>query len=296
MASHWTLDDIPWDRFDAVMVDPAILSVVKAAALVEANSPDYVTYLCNVFGDRPDLHAVINQWGLEEAQHGEALARWAERADPDFNFTRALNHFREGYRLPLEATSSVRGSAAGEMIARCIVEVGTSSFYSAIRDATQEPVLKEICRHIAADEVRHYRLFRDCLEDISAGVKLPLPTRLKVAFGRIAEAEDDELSYAWYSANKAFAKTPEPYKRKPCALSYWARAMSLYKRDHIDNAVKMTFRAVDLAPAGLPARLTSRLAWHLVSWRAAKLRRDGWLGPAYTVTSTKCSGCGTRSR
>ena len=296
MASHWSLDDIPWNRFDPAKVDPVILAVVKAAALVEANSPDYVTYLCNIFPDRPDLYPLIEQWGLEEAQHGKALARWAEMADPDFIFTRSLAQFRAGYSLPLEATQSVRGSAAGEMIARCIVEVGTSSFYSAIRDAAREPVLAEICRHIAADEMRHFRLFRDCLDNVGAGVRPPLFQRLRIAWGRIAEAEDDELSYAYYSANKAFLPEPPAYKRKDCALSYWAGAMSLYRRAHIDHAVKMVFRAVDLAPAGLTARLTSRLAWRLVSWWAAWLKRQGWLGADYTVTSTRCSGCGSRSR
>ena len=62
-----------------------------------------------------------------------------------------------------EAEGSVRGSRRGEMIARCVVESGTSSYYSAIRDATDEPLLKEIAGRIAADEYRHYKLFYDTL-------------------------------------------------------------------------------------------------------------------------------------
>ena len=38
----WTLDDIPWSRFDASRVDPTLLAAVKAASLVEYNAPDYV--------------------------------------------------------------------------------------------------------------------------------------------------------------------------------------------------------------------------------------------------------------
>ena len=60
--------------------------------------------------------------------------------------------------------SSIRGSKRGEMIARCVVESGTSSYYSAIRDATDEPVLKEIAGRIAADEYRHYKLFYETLQ------------------------------------------------------------------------------------------------------------------------------------
>ena len=85
MSRHWTLEDIRWEDFDASKVDPDILRAVKAAAMVEFNAPDYVTYLCNVFSDRPDVKEAIHKWGTEEVQHGQALARWAELADPGFS-------------------------------------------------------------------------------------------------------------------------------------------------------------------------------------------------------------------
>jgi rubrerythrin len=105
-------------------------------------------------------------WGREEVQHGRALGRWAEMADPSFNFPSAFERFHAGYKPPHFASDdalSVRGSRRGEMVARCVVESGTSSFYSAIRDATDEPVLKEIAGRIAADEFRHYKLFFETL-------------------------------------------------------------------------------------------------------------------------------------
>lgn len=274
MAQRWTLEEIDWDRFDPARVDAEILETVKAAALVEANSPDYVTYLKNVFRNDPDFHPGIEQWGVEEAQHGAALARWAERADPDFDFETSLRTFREGFCLPLDATESVRGSRAGELIARCVVEVGTSSFYSAIRDAADEPVLKEICGHIARDEVLHYRLFRDNLEQFrAADGKLPLPLKLKVAFGRIAEAEDDELAYAFYSANRAGKPGARAYDRKSCARAYWRRAMGLYREEHIARALRMVLKAVDLKTDSWFARRLSAILWRFVKWRAGRLAR-----------------------
>jgi len=54
----WTLQDIPWDRFDRSRVDPEILRVVKAAAMVEGNGGDYSTYLCNVFHDDPAFQQI----------------------------------------------------------------------------------------------------------------------------------------------------------------------------------------------------------------------------------------------
>ncbi len=52
---HWTLEDIPWDRFDPSKVDPDLLRLAKAASLVEYNGGDYAAYLCNVFPDDPEF-------------------------------------------------------------------------------------------------------------------------------------------------------------------------------------------------------------------------------------------------
>ena len=46
---HWTLDDICWNDFDESLVDPNIVTVVKAASMVEYHSEDYGDYLCSVF-------------------------------------------------------------------------------------------------------------------------------------------------------------------------------------------------------------------------------------------------------
>jgi hypothetical protein len=113
-----------------------------------------------------DVLDAIARWGEEESQHGRALGRWAEMADPNFRLQEAFARFRKGYKpahFTDESAGSVRGSRRGEMIARCVVESGTSSYYSAMRDATQEPVLQEIAGRIAADEYRHYKLFYDTL-------------------------------------------------------------------------------------------------------------------------------------
>src|SRR3546814_19360443 len=97
--------------------------------------------------------------------------------------------------LPPDATKAWRGSRAGELVARCIVEVGTSSYYTALGNAAEEPVLKAICKHLAADELRHYKLFYTHLRDYLAKEELNQWQRLKVALGRIVESEDDELAY-----------------------------------------------------------------------------------------------------
>ncbi|MGB5948057.1 MAG: ferritin-like domain-containing protein [Parvibaculum sp.] len=269
MSRHWTLDDIRWDDFDASKVDPDILRAVKAAALVEYNAPDYVTYLCNVFSDRPEIMKVIRQWGAEEVQHGAALARWAELADPQFKFADALARFQAGYSVPKDVSESVRGSRAGEFVARCVVESGTSSYYTAIKDATEEPVLKQIAANIAADEFRHYKLFYDHFKDIEDELPSVLG-RARIAIGRVSEADDDELACAYYAANTP-ADGSVPYDRARFAKAYEKRALGLYRRQHVERLVAMVGKASGLKPHGLVMRVVSSLVWTFWQIRAKRL-------------------------
>lgn len=265
----WTLDDLPWADFDAAKVDPDLLAVVKTASLVEANAPDYVAYLTGVFAGDAAFIAAIEQWGREEERHGAALGRWAERADPSFDFAAALARFRAGYPIDTAATASIRGSRTGELVARQVVETGTSSFYSAMRDAADEPVLKVIAARIAADEFTHYRLFQRHFARYQRAEPLPVRARLQVAATRFAEAEDDELGWAWFAANVQPQEPGATYRSGIHTRAYAARTLKLYRRRHIENGVRMLLRAVDLSPNGPLYRLLSAALWRLLRVRAA---------------------------
>lgn len=264
----WSLDDIPWSRFDLAAVDPATLRLVKAAALVEANADDYVAYLVNVFADDAEFQAAARRWGAEENMHGAALGRWAELADPGFDFAAALERFRHTYRPPLDVRASVRGSQAGELIARCVVECGTSSLYSALRDATAEPVLQQICQRIAGDEFRHYQLFR---KHLKAYPRLPLWARARVALGRVLETGDDELASAWHAANGGAAA----YDRRACARAYERHAVAHYRQGHVLRMVAMIAKAIELDPQARATRILQRLAWWLLRRRRVELQTLG---------------------
>jgi hypothetical protein len=270
VRNHWTLDTIDWGKFDASKIDPAMMRAVKAASLVEYNARDYVEYLRQVFKGDPETIAAIEQWGAEEVQHGDALGRWSEIADPTFNFKRDFVRFRAGYTPAhfLNADGSVRGSRIGELIARCVVECGTSSGYTALRDATDEPVLKQIAGLIAADEFRHYRLFYDLMHRQKEQVPA-FWARLKIAATRVSEAEDDELSYAFYCANVPADRTDEvKYDRKACFNAYQACAMRMYRRPHIERMTAMIGRAIGLQPESYVVKLSGRAFWEVIRWRA----------------------------
>jgi rubrerythrin len=258
---RWSLDDIAWDRFDRSKVDPALLRLAKAAGLTEFNAARYTAYLDNVFEDDADFKQFIHEWQVEEEQHGRALARYAQLADPEWDFASVFKRFSEGYVIPVDVKQSVRGSRVGEMVARCVVETGTSSFYSAVSEASEEPVLKEVCLRIAGDEFRHYKMFLDCLRKYQPDERVWKVNRVRVAIGRIRETEDDELAFAYHCANEP---ADLPYDRSRAAVAYGRLAFKLYRWHHVEKASGMMLKAAGIKPQGWLGRRTTALVWWLL--------------------------------
>jgi hypothetical protein len=203
-------------------------------------------------------------------QHGLALSRWSAIADPSFDFEAAFARFKAGYKaahFESDEETSIRGSRRAEMIARCVVECGTSSYYSALRDATDEPVLKEICGRIAADEFRHYKLFYDTLQ-IQDEPDLPFWKKLSVAIGRATESEDDELAYAYYAAN--VPKGDVPYDRVKYGAAYTGAAMIHYRPHHVKKLVRMVAKACGANPQSRITAVAGTVAWHVMHRKAER--------------------------
>ena len=264
---RWTLNDINWGMFDSSKVDNKLLEIVRAASMVEYRSADYTAYLSQVFVDDENFCADILQWGSEEKQHGLALAKWASIADVDFDFDASFSDFEKNYNLPLSIDRSIRGSRTGELLSRCVVEIGTSSFYSAIADASREPVLRQICTLIARDEFAHYGLFRRHMERYQLKERIGLWPRVSVAIGRFLETSDDELSYAFYAANRLSGV----YERKSAGDAYASRALKLYRRKHVRKGMRMLLRAIGLRRQRFwrfPLAMLAYWILRLRAWRA----------------------------
>ncbi len=243
--SSWQLNAIPWHEFDPSKVNFKLLAQAKGAALVESNAADYVTYLRAVFADNPQFMAQIEVWGREEELHGAALRKWCEMADPTFNYDDAVHRFKEAYRLP-EVSASVRGSQARELVARCVVETGTSTFYLAMRDSCEEPVLREICRRIAGDEVRHFNLFLKQLTTRYAEQEhVSRWARLKTVLERSLEVDDPELTFAHFAAN--LGEKFDPAQFQVYSKQYMSEAFGLYQPRHFAMIIPMIARAAGIS-------------------------------------------------
>jgi len=268
---HWRIDDVGWDRFDPAAVDPSLVPLIKAAAMVERNGRDYALYLGGVFHDDPAFRQAADYWAEEEVQHGDALARWAGLADPGWDFAAAFARYRAGYSIKTDADASIRGSRTGELIARCMVETGTSSYYGALAEATSEPVLKQICKLIAADEYRHFKLFYDHMRRYLARERLGMIGRLRVALGRIGESEDDELAYAYHCGNEPESQA---FRHDRCTAAYMAGAMGCYHFHHVERSTGMVLKTVGLPPRGWLSVGATKLAWRLLKWRRRRFAQQ----------------------
>lgn len=262
----WQEDDIPWHRFDASRVDDDLVKLIKAAGLVELNAPVYAAYLCNVFHGDAGFAALAKDWADEEVKHGRTLARYAKLADPDFDFDDAFKRFTGGFQVPVEVSRSVRGSLTGEILARCVVETGTSSHYTAIRRATDEPLLRELCRNLAADELRHYKTFWEFSKELRAREGVGLVRRARVVIGRVAEAQDEELAYAFHSANEK----PGTFNPRRANEAYAGNAYRLYPPYLVERMVAMLLNVIGLKPHGWLSRRISRLAYRKMQKRARR--------------------------
>ena len=270
MAKHWRIDDLDWTQFDPSRVDPELIPLVRAAAVVERNGTDYARYLANVFNDDPDFAAAAANWAVEECQHGDALGRWAMLADPTWDYPAAFERYRAAYQIPIEVDRSVRGSRTGELIARCMVEVGTSSFYTAMADGTGEPALRAVCKQIAADEYRHFKLFYDHMHRYLGRERIGVWQRARIALGRVTETEDDELALAFHVTNEP---ADLPYSHERCIAAYMSRAMGCYRRQHLARGMGMIFKTIGFTPHGRLGDLATGAAWFAMRRRQRKFAR-----------------------
>jgi hypothetical protein len=190
-GQRWSLADIPWHaiRHDALVQSEAFFYLVASASLMESATDLYTENLIEFFvGDDEVTSWLEHYWLPEELQHGRALRRYVETAWPEFDWEPAYRGFVEEFKPYCE--TSLESARSLEMASRCVVEMGTASYYTTLSRASPEPVLALLARRIVEDEVRHYkhfyrffRKYRD-LESPSRGAVVPaLWRRLRMTGG-----------------------------------------------------------------------------------------------------------------
>ncbi|HWW04810.1 ferritin-like domain-containing protein [Collimonas sp.] len=159
--THWKIADLDFSKINIAQVRPDenLFYLVTCASFVESGSDLYTQNLVDYYGDEPEISTWLReQWEVEELQHGQALRAYVEHIWPEFDWQTAYRNFLDEYSTYCKV-ELLEPSKGLEMVARCVVEAGTATFYSALSRSTDEPVLKDLAARIAKDEVNHYKHF-----------------------------------------------------------------------------------------------------------------------------------------
>lgn len=245
----WTVDEIPYEMVDvALMRDQTeLFHIVASASFIEITSDLYTRNLIEFFeGDDEIADWLANYWEAEEVQHGTALKRYVQAAWPAFDWEAAYRGFFSEYSSVCKM-ENLAESRTLEMVARCVVETGTSSFYRTISEAAPEPVLKQITDNISADEVRHYKHF---YHFFCRYREREQPSRLAVLRqlwrrGAEVKAEDAYIAFknVFLTANPGAPFTEEEYDQFRASFRRIGRNVFPYQM-----ATKMILKPLDLSP------------------------------------------------
>jgi hypothetical protein len=197
-ATHWSLNSIPYDRINPEIVrkDEVLVYLAAAASFVETLASLYTRNLIASIHEDPEvIEWLSTRWESEELQHGAALRAYIQAAWPDFDWERAHAYFTEKY-TPFCTADNLEPDEGLEMVARCVVEVGTATYYTAVARAAQEPVLRALCRRIAQDEVRHFAFFHAFFRRYSGRRSYPRWRVMGVLARRVLEVDSEDARTA----------------------------------------------------------------------------------------------------
>lgn len=209
--THWTMADIEWSRIDhdRARNNPLTAYVVAAASFIETAADLYTTNLVKHFPDPRAQQWLLNFWQPEELQHGLALRTYVETVWPELDWEHAYSCFFDEYSQ-LCTVEELESSRALEMVARCVVETGTSSFYRTLQHCSDEPVLESLADLIRKDEVSHYNHFRHFFAEYQKLENISRAGIIRSLYRRLTEVETEDvyisLKHAWlmHHAGKSF--------------------------------------------------------------------------------------------
>lgn len=186
--------------------------LVTIASFIEITSDEYAKNLSQYYNDNKEaVNWLQNKWEKEEIQHGESLKKYVQTVWSDFDWQKAYELFLKDY-IPLCKSENFQPTKAKEMLARMIVETGTSTFYRALEayaKEVNEPVLAKIAYNIYKDEVDHYSYFDRYFKLYNENEKNKRGDIVKVIYSRLKEVDNEDA----YLAFNAICKTK---KGKEC--------------------------------------------------------------------------------
>ncbi len=252
--AKWNYKDIDYTKIDKTKIreNSFLFKIVAIASFIEITSDLYENNLVEFYkGDEEIVSWLEKTWEEEELQHGKALREYVLSIWSDFDWDKAYKGFRKEYGA-LCTIDEFQPSRTKEMLARMVVETGTSTLYRALSEyakSIDEPILAQITHYIHKDEVYHYEKFDKGFEKYNKEEKLGRTEIIKVIYSRLKMASDEDIFIAhkyiapnenledFKAQTKYFAKSFYPYKMAVKMLMH-----PLHLNRHVESATASTIQ------------------------------------------------------
>ena len=153
---RWMFDtDIEWHAVRRDLVSTEELETVRRAALTEGFSPTYAADLLDLYCDDPEMGPFLSIQFYEEYKHFHALRRYLRLNGVEITDAEATAHL---------STRTKYASKLVPLVKFGVSEIFTAIFYRNLARSTSEPVLRQLCQFISADEYRHLSFYMSYLE------------------------------------------------------------------------------------------------------------------------------------
>lgn len=195
---HWRLDDIDYDAIDhsAIADNEDMFYLLMSASFIETGSDTYAANLGEHYAAYPDIQDwLAGAWEHEELQHGASLRRYVETVWPSFAWQQAYDSFFAEY-AQLCTVEELFPDRRLEMVARCVVETGTTAYYHTLRSLSDEPVLSALLGHIRSDEIGHFKHFLAYFKALQAEAPIGRTRIAGALYSRLKELRESDSDVA----------------------------------------------------------------------------------------------------
>jgi hypothetical protein len=257
----WPDAQVPYEAIAVAeqQTRPWLFYMLVSASFLEITSELYTGNLLELFREDTEISEWLSKaWQSEELRHGAALRGYVQQAWPDFDWDTAYRSFFAEFTQHC-TPEELAPTPALELVARCVIETGTASFYRMLSEASPEPVLKQLAAAISADEVRHYKHFYRHLTRYRRPGGPGRIAVLRTLLARIGEINAEDGFYAFKHVYRA--DNPDAPFNRATYTAFRGKLRAL-ARDHFPHrmATKMLLRPLDLSPP------VSRVVFPAVAW------------------------------
>ena len=243
----WRLEDLNFALIDTTRVRERddLFLLVCSASFIESGSGIYTRNLMNYFADDAEVvEWLVDHWEPEELQHGRALKAYVQHVWPEFDWDSAYAELLVEY-AKLCITDNLEPTRGQELAARCIVEMGTTTYYQALNAVCDEPILRDLTWRIRTDEVQHYKHFYRYFLRYRRQENLHRPRVIAALWRRVVELRQSDADIALrHAAAGRFRGREHPPTFNAISKQIYGSMAAEYP---IELAVRMTLKPLQLS-------------------------------------------------